>query len=187
MAKVFLALLLILQDFPSVDMGYQGGFEVYWYTSNKTNCVLKVVHIRYFSNGWGIPNPSPLAFHSTELAYTFCDFEIPLRPIKKYKDINLSIWCQDIFHPHHFELVGKSKSTSASFYSEARKIARVHFAQNKTLWKIYSSYHIKFYFHLRQIKTAELLKGAVQKFGDKNLYLQWFQSHVRESSISMAS
>lgn len=168
MAKVFLALLLILQDFPSVDKGWEGGFEVCWYMSNKTNCVLKVV-LDIFRTGETSQTPHPSLSIAPELAYTFCDFEIPLRHIKKYKDINLSIWCQDIFHPHHFELVGKS--TSASFYSEARKIARVHFAQNKTLWKIYSSYHIKFYCQLRQQKTAESLKGAVRKFGERNLNL----------------
>jgi hypothetical protein len=82
-----------------------------------------------------------------QLPYTISNFEIPLRHIKKYKDINLSIWCQNIFHPpfwvpFHLRV---AFTTSSPMPSSPFCTA---------LWKIYSSYNIKFYCHLWQQKTT---------------------------------
>lgn len=56
----------------------------------------------YLRTGTGQPSQPPYNERNTKLKTpmnTFTNFEIPLRHIKKYKDINLSIWCHNIFHP----------------------------------------------------------------------------------------
>lgn len=71
----------------------------------KENKLLFKVELCISVEGWKIPNQvsnSHCRRRNTKLKTpmnTFSNFEIPLRHIKKYKDINLSIWCHNIFHP----------------------------------------------------------------------------------------
>lgn len=124
MAKVFPRICRGFSDVKSIGVELEEArarnMKTNYSSLGRWNSTPYFVPIRY-----SLRQPQPI-----QRTHNISNFQIPLRHIKEHKDINLSIWCRNIFHPPFW--IGNPPPPRVTQKKPA-STSRVHFAQRRSI------------------------------------------------------